>query len=273
MFSYAILKNDIEQVNMLLKQHDPALDNQDAIKTAIEVSLHENNLPILDVLLSHPGVDPSIHHHMLFKRACIMNKPWTCKVVQRLAKHPRINPYVDSHYGLRVSCRNGNAELVTWFLDLPETDASAIFNIPIRIACNKGHIHIVRMLLQRPEVNPNDIESHAMRISSQQLDSSIVRELMKDHRIDLSILPHCKALVDKNHSLLLLLSCHDDVEKWNKYPSSLHKWNEALRLVEYSDVLKEKTQMLYLYMATRIEPSPLLHILPSSILIIICTFL
>lgn len=274
MFSNAIFKNDIEKVTTLLKHHDPSLDNQDAIKTAIEVSLHENNLPMLDILLSHPGVDPAIDHHMLFKRVCRMNKPWTCKVVQRLSKHPNINPHFDSDYGLRVSCRNGNTELVTWFLDLPETDASAIFNISIRIACKRGHIHIVRMLLKRPEVNPNDIESHAMRISSQHLHSSIVRELMKNQRIDLSILPHCRKIVhEKNNPILLLLSCHDDAEEWNQYLSSLRKWNEAMRLVQYSDVLKEKSQIMYVYMAKRLEPSPLLHILPSTILLFICTFL
>jgi hypothetical protein len=272
MFFYALYQNNVAEIKTLLLEHDPSEQNQDAIRIAVNRSHYINNLEIINLLLSDPRVDASIEDNILFRISSHSNKPWTASLMKRLFQDSRVNPYCSDQLGFRNACRYGNEELVQWFLSLPDTDASIHDHFPIRVASAKGHLEIVRLLLQRKDVNPNFYDCYPLRFNLERGNEAMVRLLLSDSRVELTYLSYC-TLSNPTRSFMQLISCFQDAESWIFLPSSICKWNQAIRLLQYRDIYHVNILPFQTYFVQQLEKSIMLTSLPSSILFCIILFL
>ena len=84
------------------------------------------------------------------------------KLVSVLLAHPDVVPYANLNAALRVSARNGHADIVKLLLDSdPRVDPSCGNQYPIRHALHNNHLPVVDLLLADPRVIHPDPQSHS----------------------------------------------------------------------------------------------------------------
>jgi ankyrin repeat protein len=133
LFSWAVIKNDVEMVQVLLKHKQ------------LDPNKHIG-----------PGVDP------LLLLACKMGFP---QIVAALLNDPRIDPDQRNYSGMTpliAALNSGNICSVQLLQDRSVNPSSrtGTNDCSLYVAAQKGQDDTVNMLLQRPDVNPNSISRH-----------------------------------------------------------------------------------------------------------------
>jgi ankyrin repeat protein len=100
--------------------HDPRLDDQRAIKLAVQ----KPNLHAVKCLLNVEYVDPTTDNNFAIKVAI---KNGNVELVEALLDTGKIDPSLEFNYPLRKACKNGNLELVTFLLDYPDFDMDNVY--------------------------------------------------------------------------------------------------------------------------------------------------
>jgi len=78
-----------------------------------------------------------------------------------------LNDHVDEAFSF--SCKEGNADLVNWFLEKKKVNPAALNNLAIRLAVEKGHAAIVEILLKDPRVDPGAIDEEVRQAKRRRL--------------------------------------------------------------------------------------------------------
>ena len=73
-------------------------------------------------------------------------------LVQRLLKHPEVDPAAKDNYAIRWAAYNGHVEVVKLLLHDVRVDPSTENNLAIHWAAKRGHVKVVKLLLQDARV-------------------------------------------------------------------------------------------------------------------------
>ncbi|PRP83731.1 putative ankyrin repeat protein [Planoprotostelium fungivorum] len=137
-------------------------------------------LPILEMLLNHPGVDPSTDDNRALLRAC---KIGDLSFVCLLLADARVDPTVKDNEAIRTSSAKGRVGVVRLLLSHHRVDPSSMDNWAIRKASAGGHIGTVRSLLSHPLVDPSANNNEAVRMAAERGHKKTVRLLLTDPRV------------------------------------------------------------------------------------------
>lgn len=141
----AIEKDDVNVAEILIYYVDPTFNDHYAIRTAVA----HRNLKMVNVLLSHPKVDPNA----AMARAILTGDE---VIVKRLSDDHRIDVSRLSGDYLVAAATNGKAEIVKIFMDDKRVDPSVNNNASIRYACLNNHYEVVKLLMSDPRVDIDD---------------------------------------------------------------------------------------------------------------------
>lgn len=180
----------------------------------IAIAAANGHLAVVERLLAHRGVYPSVHDSCPLRFAAANGH---VAVVDRLLAHHAVNPTADDNYALRHAAANGHTAVVERLLaDLriagPGTagdgeavrrasDAGygAMFqfmlashyngpaadnNFAIRMAAANGHLAVVERLLADPRVDPAADGNFAIRRAAQLGHFAVVERLLAHPKVD-----------------------------------------------------------------------------------------
>jgi ankyrin repeat protein len=185
-FRMACQKGLPEIVSHLLQDSriDPAHDQCLGLRLACQQG-NQGHLSVAEMLMKHPGVDPSLHGQQCLR---VATESGLLSIVELLLRDSRVDPSWDHSYPLRGASRLGYVRLVELFLQDPRTDPASLDQEALRSACEHGHFLIVQLLLQHPRTDPRVLDGQALRDASCNGHQAIVDLLLQDPRTDPSAL-------------------------------------------------------------------------------------
>jgi hypothetical protein len=150
---------------------------------------------------------------------------------------------------IQVAAKFGRYDMITFLLDLPESNPTINNNLAIRIAVQHGYTDIVKLLLDNPNVNPADNDNSSIKIASKSGYTEIVKLLLKDPRVDPSD--------TNNYSLLSSLERgHLETVKLLLNDSRVNPiGNSSLYYIVFSPHYKYKNILTLLWSDQRIKQS------------------
>jgi ankyrin repeat protein len=185
LFISAIKGGWTDIVELLLKEEilDPSESNNDAIMIAAE----NNNVDIVELLLSDPRINPFDFHdyigtksykHIKIVKLLLADSRFTLncgaimfqyacsdqltKIVRLLLKDSRIDPSKSDNYCINYASKNGHTKIVKILIKHPRVNPSDNHNYAIKQSCKYGHINIVKLLLKDDRVDPF-IDNYAIK--------------------------------------------------------------------------------------------------------------
>lgn len=151
-----------------------------------------NNLPIIcaskrgsvegvRMLLSDSRVDPSDQNNKALINACDSG---LVEMVELLLSDPRVNPSDCDNEAAIKACERGYTKIIKLLLLNSRFDPSVGNNKLICRASSFGRIEILKLLLQDPRVNPADINGSAIMEAIAWGHTEVVELLLSDSRVD-----------------------------------------------------------------------------------------
>ncbi|ORY33224.1 hypothetical protein BCR33DRAFT_791454 [Rhizoclosmatium globosum] len=193
----------------------------------LQVAATKKKWPLVDVLLSIPGMNPSVGNDILFYHACLDGR---VELVERLLKDPRVNPASEDNRSFIAACgraANGNVAVERAI----QIGHYRIVALLINIRAQQNFDLVQSILTSRPDVDPN--HSNALREACIHGNSQIVKLLLEDGRhlpvttnpLFLEMKPHIAKSFFNISNLLL--------QKWEQ--AGLHLLHHNLRLSDNID--------------------------------------
>lgn len=145
----ASASGDLDRVLELLRTHDPAENDQYALRKASE----NGHYGIVRILLQYTSVDASVEHSAALRYASANGH---ANVVELLLRYSNSDPSALFSYALRMAASNGHLQVVQLLIEDGRVDVTAKHNEAIRWACFYGHWPVVDYLLKQEGVNPRD---------------------------------------------------------------------------------------------------------------------
>mmetsp|Transcript_2786 Transcript_2786/g.10712 ORF Transcript_2786/g.10712 Transcript_2786/m.10712 type:complete len:491 (-) Transcript_2786:215-1687(-) len=157
---------------------------------------------VVDFLLDHTTVDPSLKSNAAFINACKNNHSSICK---SLLRDPRVNPADKENAALKYAAQRGHTPVMLLLLDDPRIDPALGNNNVLRRACKHNRIEIVKQLLKR--VKP-DVSCLVAAVEAQNED--IAKLLIGDGHLESRDISSFTARTTKNsqEAIANLISRH-----------------------------------------------------------------
>lgn len=196
--------------NLLQEGFDPSSYDNIAIQ---EASYH-GQIEIIERLLQYPGVDPSVNDNFVFSFAATHGE---IKVLKRLLLDDRVDPCFDNLQSMFEAAMNDHVESVRILFHNQKVQRLLIGDpsFKFQMACFIGELDVIENLL-RDGVDP----SHDAEVSQFSFiqwavfgeQPAIIQRLLKDHRVDHSVINYAEI---KNDEVLLSLLRSPKVIKSN----------------------------------------------------------
>lgn len=169
----AILEDNIEEVNKLLKRIDPqqVYEYNNLISTPLELAVKHNNIRIVNRLLEDPRVIPD---YGSFMNAVDNNN---IEILNRLLQNPRTRREELSSAIVRQAINNGFMEIV----DILLKDGRFNLNEVLSYAAKTGNMDVIDYILSDPSFVA---DNSALETASYEHQTDVVNRLLKDPRFD-----------------------------------------------------------------------------------------
>lgn len=210
-FECSLAMNDEERVELYLadKGFDVGYKSQYPIKFAARYS----NQRIVEMLLKHPDVDPTVTKNVVFKVALkagniealkafsndsriVLDQREAsealvvaCQVgdvdfVRELMECSGVDVMWLGNYPIRAAIKNGHDEIVDLLLDSGRVDPSFPYNTIVENVCRDGKVDVLKKILKFPGVDPTGNKNYALNMASQNGHFEVVKLLLEDGRVD-----------------------------------------------------------------------------------------
>jgi ankyrin repeat protein len=184
-----------------------------------------NNIDVINVLLQHPKVDPSIEHKkgkVILSPLRIAIETNKANIVESLLKHPKIDLLKKDFNGKSFfmnACESGNIKIVKLLMEHPRTLIKEKYQSPLvsAVRYNYRNYDIVKLLLEHPKIDPNQKTrkgSTALLEVCKTGDRDAFELLMKHPKIDpnqrgaLEVSPIDMASLKKNYDMIKDIMSH-----------------------------------------------------------------
>lgn len=115
------------------------------------------------------------------RHACLTNDYQSFKNLMKYSKTCKPEAYRNS--ALSIVCETGNIRFVQRLLKHPSVNPADDRNWPLRMACYKGHTEIVKLLLKDSRVSPIDKRNNCIRNAHCYKHNEVVKILLQDERV------------------------------------------------------------------------------------------
>ncbi|ORY41923.1 ankyrin [Rhizoclosmatium globosum] len=174
---WAARKDELDIVKFLVEKYDADVTAQDNYALHTVATEKDCSIQMIEYLLSHPKVDPSVGGSAVLARVIQRN---LVSIVIRLLSDPRVDPSTHGNLAIRVAVESGNIDIVKLLLADPRVNPSDHGNYAFLKACENG-LHeiallllkdhactlwvceIVGMLLEDPRVDPSAFNNAALK--------------------------------------------------------------------------------------------------------------
>lgn len=144
----SVKKGYIEIVKLLLA--DDRIDPSFNDSVIFEVAVRSENIDMINFLLEDQRINPDY---------AIMSYFYSPQILEVLLQHPRIDPTIENNYPILWSCsdRNDDVEIFKVFLADPRVnpeDKNNIHGTCFGLAFENNRVKIIELLLADPQINP-----------------------------------------------------------------------------------------------------------------------
>jgi len=159
---------------------------------ALQWACFHSKILALEILLTHPRVDPSFQENEPIRSACMNGK---LEVVEKLLQHPKVDPSDGHNQAVRMASRFGHHRIVELLLKDSRVDPCAEDNYSIRSSSSHGHFKVLGLLLKDRRSYPGDNFNEGFINACIAGHVEVVSLLLCDGRVDPRY-PHYTGLIE-----------------------------------------------------------------------------
>jgi hypothetical protein len=160
----------------------PTVDSSVGDNITLKYALMVKDTELVKILLNDKKVSTSLNKYIIELALDTKN----VNIIELILKHPDIDPSVYDNHAIIYASRTGNIEAVKILLKDPRVNIVTLYNNALTAAVTNDHINIVKLLIYDSRIT-NDILFSGLYNAVNYGKSKIVKLLLKDGRVDPSI--------------------------------------------------------------------------------------